>query len=264
MEELSNKIYPKVYLRKGREKSVLNLHPWIFSGGIQKQDNCFDGDIVAVCSANNEILGYGHYTEKASIACRLFHFGNIEGNLFTKEYWFQKFTKAREARKKLKNTETNAWRWIFAEGDNLPGLILDVYHDTAVIQARTTGMKKLLPTLTEWIQNQNIQHIIQKEERGNSSQVAENQWILGKKQLTLIKENGFSFEVNVESGQKTGFYLDQRDNRTLFQRYAQERTSLNLCCYTGAFSVYAIAGGAKSITSVDVSKTAIEQAKKKY
>ena len=255
------KKYPRVWLKSGREKSVLNFHPWIFSGSILKQDSgCSEGDIVEVCTFGGDTLAYGHYSLKASISCRIFHFGNISGD-FDEQYWFQKFSNAREARIKFENPQTNAWRWIFAEGDNLPGLILDIYDDVAVIQARTTGMKNLLPTVTQWLQKQKIRHTLLKEEKGSSSQDIENEWIYGKKPLVSIIENSLVFQVNVENGQKTGFYLDQRENRALFRHYASNRDVLNVCCYSGAFSIYALAGGAKSIVSVDISKNAIEQAK---
>ncbi len=246
-----------VKLKPGKEASVLRKHPWIFSGAIDKIDNnIHENDWVKVIDHNNKTLGIGYYTNK-SIAVKIIHFGNendenicIELNIlnainFRKSYFSDL-------------NYTNAYRLIFAESDNMPGLIADYYNGTVVLQSQTTAIHNKINFIADIIASNvpNVNCIYEK----SSAKLHDNSTdkiIKGNNISKTIKENGLDFIVDIPNGQKTGFFLDQRDNRLAVKEFAKNRTVLNAFAYTGGFSVYALAGGAQKVDSVDISENAI-------
>ncbi len=255
--------YPKIILKKDKERSALHFHPWIFSGAIQQQDKDLkEGDIAEVFSSNDKYLGTGHF-HKGTITVRLFSFDQCEIN---ETFWQHKFDKAFELRKKTvlsENKNTNAYRLIHAEGDGLPGLIVDVYGSTAVIQTHTIGMYNLRKTFAKILSKQ-FKVVYDKGADSMAKQTdltTTNEYLIREENHqdeNIIIENGLHFRVDWESGQKTGFFLDQRDNRMLLKQYSKNRKVLNTFCYTGGFSVYALSGDAELVHSVDSSKKAME------
>jgi len=247
--------FPNLILKKGKEKSFLNRHPWVFSGAVASLPNASEGGIVCILSHEKKIIGYGHYIPGSTICCRIFSFG--EKNDFNRAYWFEKFNAARLLREQWLPSETNGYRLLHAEGDHLPGLVTDIYGDAAVIQARTKGMQELLPILIEYLEENNIKHIafktdIHDEESDNII------WLKGNSPKAAFAENGIQFIADIEKGQKTGFFLDQRDNRFLLGSHCKGLSVLNTFSYTGGFSMYALKGGASRVVSVDLSKKALE------
>ena len=255
--------YPKIKLKKDKERSALHFHPWIFSGAIQQQDKDLkEGDIAEVFSSNDKYLGTGHF-HKGTITVRLFSFEQCEIN---ENFWQHKFDKAFELRRKTvlsENKNTNAYRLIHAEGDGLPGLIVDVYGSTAVIQTHTIGMYNLRETFAK-ILAKHFKAVYDKSADSMAKQTdltTINEYLISEaipQHENIIIENGLRFRVEWESGQKTGFFLDQRDNRMLLKQYSKNRKVLNTFCYTGGFSVYALSGDAALVHSVDSSKKAME------
>lgn len=254
--------YPVLRLKAGRERSVLHRHPWIFSGAIAQPPEADNGQIVEVQDAHSNRLGYGFYSTKSQIACRMFHFGSRALSIDDK-FWRQKVAAAYALRQRFIDfTHTNAYRLLHAEGDELPGVIIDVYDRVAVIQLLIRGVEALLPLLSEALASHGIEYIYlnTKDVAQRIEQVSLPKGWYGRKpsnQLIQIRENGILFLVDVEQGQKTGFFLDQRDNRQLLRQYSMGKNVLNTFCYTGGFSVYALAGGAQHVDSVDVSKSVL-------
>lgn len=254
----------KITLNKGKEISLLRFHPWVFSGAIKIKDSDLkDGDLVEVLSHDQKFIGIGHYSD-ASISVRMLSFENnpIDGN-----FWKNKINEAHNYRKFLKLAgaqETNTYRLIFGEGDGLPGLIIDFYAGHAVIQCHGVGMHRSLNSiataLTE-VYGKELLSIYDKSKETlpkNYAAGVENKFLLGNTGNTVVKEYGHSFYVDWEKGQKTGFFIDQRENRKLLAQYSKGRSVLNTFCYTGGFSVYAGSAGATKVDSVDVSATAME------
>lgn len=260
------KSFPILTLKPEREKSILNQHPWIFSGAVQKMPSADEGEIVAVHDSRNRYLGYGFFSRQSQITCRLFEFGK-EPKEIDENYWLTKIKKAYDVRQKyVINSDTNAYRLLHAEGDFFPGVIVDVYNQIAVLQLLVQGTEKILPHIVKGIQALGIDYLYLKTKE--SSQIIEGietrqAWLdkVWKEEL-IIKENGLKFPIDVEKGQKTGFFLDQRDNRLLIKQLAEGKSVLNTFSYTGGFSVYALAGGASEVVSVDISKEAIEAGEK--
>jgi len=258
------KEFAKVILHPGKDTAVKRFHPWIFSGAIKKiqADDLKDGDIVEVFSSTNEYLGTGHFQE-GTITVRIFSFERIIPDL---EFWIKKIRQAYEFRKNigLLNGQTNVYRLIFGEGDGLPGLIVDYYNGTAVIQTHSIGMHFIKPQLVEALQQvfgKELKAVYDKSAETmskNSEVVSTNGILFGSSEKTVVNENGNKFYVDWEEGQKTGFFIDQRENRELLAKYTKGKTVLNTFCYTGGFSVYAANAGAKEVHSVDSSKKAIE------
>lgn len=254
----------KLYLHKGKEQSVLRKHPWVFSGAIRPQENeLSEGDLVSVHTSRGELLGIGHYAP-GSIAVRLLSFEETEIDPL---FWRNKIAEAFVVRQRLglvDNASTNVYRLLFAEGDGLPGLIIDVYGDTAVLQAHSIGMwqarediaralKEVLGERLAAVYDKSAESLPPKAVTG-----ARNAYILGEGTgRGEVLENGNRFGIDWEGGQKTGFFIDQRDNRDLLARYSKGKKVLNTFCYTGGFSVYALNAGASLVHSVDVSKKAI-------
>jgi 23S rRNA (cytosine1962-C5)-methyltransferase len=256
----------KIYLKEKKEKSVRRRHPWIFSGAIQSREHEIeDGDIVSVCSNDGALLGYGYYNSKTRISVRLLSFGDRE---ITRDYLRQLI----EAGVRKRNESpllrhTDSYRLIFSEGDQFPGLIIDAYGRHLVMQCLTLGIERMkdsiIDILTELLRPESIFERSDHEGRHLEGIQPVRGQIFGTTPIELIiRENDMSFIVNVHEGQKTGFYLDQRDNRDLVKRLAAGRSVLNLFSYTGGFSVAAATGGAKTVVSVDASGEALESARK--
>ncbi len=254
----------KVILKRGKEQSLLRFHPWVFSGAIQSvSGDIEEGDVVEILDSNNNFLAMG-YSQIGSIAVRIFSFERV---IPDEKFWIGKIEKALAVREKaglLNNPETNAYRLIYAEGDGMPGVIVDMYNQTAVMQIHTVGMYIIKDTLCNALQEvmgSNLKAIYNKSEgtipfKANLN--PENGFLFGKTDDKTALENGLRFNVDYEKGQKTGFFVDQRENRALLEKYSNNKKVLNLFCYTGGFSFYAMRGGASLVHSVDSSERAIE------
>jgi 23S rRNA (cytosine1962-C5)-methyltransferase len=258
--------YSTLKLKPGREKSVMNRHPWIFSGGVDQLEAVEEGDIVEVQDSKKQLIGHGFYSKESQISCRMFSWGpaqDFEG----KSYWMKKFVNALALRKALVlNSKTNSFRLIHAEGDFLPGLIVDIYDDLSIVQMLIEGVEKRKEIFKECLVDLGYKNIFERSSLSSGGQQDTEQksgWLNGACEAPkLILENGFKFNVDFLGGQKTGFFLDQRDNRLLVQQHAKGKTALNAFSYTGGFSVYAAAGEAKEIHTLDSSKDAVLMADK--
>jgi 23S rRNA (cytosine1962-C5)-methyltransferase len=252
----------KVILRKNKDKAIRNRHHWIFSGAVKSMPEFEDGSILPVESAEGELLGHAYFNKRCSIIGRMVSFGsdsphqaiekNIESALALRQSFFDE--------------KTNAFRLVNAEGDSLPGLIVDRYHDTLVIQIATLGMEKLKPFILDMLVKKiGPRSIYEKSalpSRREEGLADFEGHIFGDKvDRVEIMENGLRFWVELAGSQKTGFFLDQRENRQLVRALSREKKVLDCFSYTGAFSVYALSGGAKEVYSVDTSEKAIESAK---
>jgi 23S rRNA (cytosine1962-C5)-methyltransferase len=252
----------KIILKSGKERSIERFHPWVFSGAIQKiNGDVKNGDIIDVFSSTNKFLARGHYSN-GSIAVRLLTF--IEEDI-NKDFFQRRLHAAfyrRESILLVNNNQTNAYRLVHGEGDDLPGLIIDYYDGNIVVQCHHTGMHQHLNEISEALKNifgKNLKSIFDKsKETLPKDYITENKFLFGENELTVIHENGNKFEVNWVTGQKTGFFLDQRDNRKLLGEYSKGKKILNTFCYSGGFSIYALKNGAKEVHSLDSSKKAIE------
>ncbi|GAB3531826.1 class I SAM-dependent rRNA methyltransferase [Pontibacter brevis] len=255
----------KLYLAPGKEHSLKRQHPWVFSGAIRKADGePAEGDIVEVYSSKNEYLAMGHYAP-GSIAVRVFSFEQVNPDF---AFWKGKVQQAYDYRVRLglvENPHTDVYRLVYAEGDGVSGLIVDFYKDTAVIQTHTVGMYRVREHIAKALQEiygDRLRAIYDKSAESLPAKApvaAENGYLYGASTGgVVVTENENQFFVDWESGQKTGFFIDQRENRDLLARYVKDKAVLNTFCYTGGFSVYALNAGAKEVHSVDVSKKAIE------
>ena len=251
----------QIFLKRGKEESLQRFHPWIFSGAIHHADeNIADGDIVRVVNSMGEFMAIGHY-QMGSIAVRVLTFSDVE---IDDAFWYSRLASALQARKvmKLANTPLNdTYRLVHGEGDHLPGLIIDIYGRTAVMQAHSVGMhlaRKAIAQQLVVVMQGMVDNVYYKSETTLPFMEPENGFIIGSTDDCSATENGLKFRVDWLRGQKTGFFVDQRENRSLLEHYAQDRNVLNMFCYTGGFSVYAMRGGAKIVHSVDSSAKAIE------
>lgn len=270
-------MYQTITLKKGKEGSLLRFHPWIFSGAIMKMDDGIaEGDTVRVLSSEGGFLAVGHY-QIGSIAVRVLSFDDIT---IDAGFWRNRLERAYEVRKaigvirkpsessvRISSSVNTTYRLVHGEGDNLPGLVVDIYGDTAVMQAHSVGMhanrKEIASALVD-VMGVSLQAIYYKSEttlpfKANLGQ--ENGFIYGTTDNNIAIENGLKFHIDWLKGQKTGFFVDQRDNRALLEKYSRGRSVLNMFCYTGGFSVYAMRGGARLVHSVDSSAKAIELTK---
>lgn len=267
-------MYKTIILKKGKESSLLRFHPWIFSGAVQAiDDGVEEGDTVRVLSHDKQFLAVGHY-QIGSIAVRVLSFEDIT---IDGDFWRERLQKAYEVRKaigvirkpsassvRIDTNVNTTYRLVHGEGDNLPGLIIDIYDDTAVMQAHSVGMHVCRQEIAEAlvdVMGQSLHAIYYKSEttlpfKANLGQ--ENGFIYGSTENNIAIENGLKFHIDWLKGQKTGFFVDQRDNRALLEHYSKGRSVLNMFCYTGGFSVYALRGGARLVHSVDSSAKAIE------
>ncbi len=261
-------IYSKLILKKGKEAPIKRNHPWVFSGAIYKIEGTpKDGDIVNILSADNIPIAMGHY-QNGSILARIFSFETVEVNT---SFWYQKLKKAYDYRKLIgiiNHSETNAYRLIHAEGDGMPGLIIDIYNTIAIVQCHSIGMHKIRQSIVEGLlqlYGDRLEAIYDKSKETlpfNYATSIENGYLYGQANSNIILENNLSFYIDWERGQKTGFFLDQRNNRQLLTKYVKGKNVLNTFCYSGGFSIYALNAGAKLVHSVDASSKAIEWAKK--
>ena len=256
-----------ILLKSGKEKSVFRYHPWIFSGAIAKTEGTLqEGDIVKVYSADRQFLAIGHY-QIGSIAVRILSF---EDTVIDHNFWRTRITEAYRKRRSLGLTDSqtnNVYRLIHGEGDNLPGLVVDIYANVAVTQFHSVGMylerENIAKAIVEVLGDQ-ITAIYDKSESTLPFKAAiepKNGYLYGQAKSFIALENGLKFNVDWLEGQKTGFSIDQRENRSLLEKYARDKSVLNMFCYTGGFSFYAMRGGAHSVHSVDVSARAIELAR---
>jgi len=256
-----------IILRPGREKPVLNRHPWIFSGAIGRiEGKPVDGDIVEVVDERHRFLARGYINRHSQITVRLLTWA--EDEIPDRAFWRQRIQRALEGRRALLQDEaTTAYRLIHAESDLLPGLVVDRYSDHLVVQALTLGIEQrkseIVGILAELLQPEGIYErsdvdVREKEHLGPSTGLL---WGKEPADLVEIRENGYCFQVDIKSGQKTGFYLDQRDNRQRLSGYSAGRSVLNAFAYTGSFTVYAAHCGAQQITNVDTSTEALALAR---
>lgn len=252
----------KLYLKRGKEESLLRFHPWVFSGAIaQADDDLKDGDLVRVLTNHGDFIAVGHF-QMGSIAVRILSFRDVD---IDADFWASRLASALKVRQSIgiaDNPKNNTYRLVHGEGDNLPGLIIDVYDRTAVMQAHSIGMhlqrKQIAEQLVK-VMGSRIDNVYYKSETTLPfMDDMENGFIYGGSEDNVALENGLKFYVDWLRGQKTGFFVDQRDNRSLLERYSAGKSVLNMFCYTGGFSVYAMRGGAKLVHSVDSSAKAIE------
>lgn len=244
-----------IVLQRGREHSLLRRHPWIFSGAISKiEGNPADGDWVTVMNSAGQVMGYGHY-QKGSIAVRMLEFGEKHDD----DVYQQKFSQAYSFRSLpgVIPSDTDCFRLIHGEGDGLPGLVVDIYGYTAVVQAHSFGMATDRARIGAAIMETSAGRIESIWFRDAAS--GSGEWLVGEHTgELLVREYGNIFEVDIRAGQKTGFFLDQRENRRLLGDWCRGRKVLNTFCYSGGFSVYALRHGAELVHSVDASSAAID------
>ncbi len=254
--------YPLITLRRGKEESLMRMHPWVFSGAIAKlPDNIEEGDLVRVAASDGRIIGVGHY-QIGSIAVRMLAWGET---VIDSEFYSTRLNEAYKLRRTLGliRPDNNAYRLVHGEGDFLPGLVVDVYDDTAVLQAHSPGMhfaRDIIAHELTRLPDAHINNVYYKSETTLPYKAhldPQNQYIIGEYSTNIGIENGLKFHVDWLKGQKTGFFVDQRDNRSLLEHYSRGRKVLNMFCYTGGFSVYALRGGAREVHSVDSSAKAI-------
>ncbi len=256
--------YFVVQLKKGKEVSLLRKHPWVFSGAIHSLPKGLKyGDIVEVCAADKSYLGRGHYQGGGSIAIRILTF---DQEVIDAAFWNDKIANAKKYRLALglPSSTTNTYRLIHGEGDGIPGLIIDIYNNIAVIQCHTIGILKDAQNIANAIKSNfpnDVDTIYMRSkdtmpDQGSTSEA--DKFIMGNSEETVVKEYDIKFKINVVTGQKTGFFLDQRENRNMVAMYAKNKKVLNCFCYTGGFSLYALAGGATQVVSVDISQKAVD------
>ncbi len=256
--------YGKIYLKNKKEESLKRYHPWIFSGAIDRVDAPIEeGDVVEVYNSQGDFLALGH-SQIGSIAVRVLSFQKETVDI---PFWKKKIESAYRLRKNLgliNPPENNIYRLIHGEGDDMPGLIVDVYGNTAVMQAHSPGMHIHRMDISEalkQVMDKEIENVYYKSEGTlpyKAGLGAENGYLIGGEQVSLIAiENDIQFHIDWQKGQKTGFFVDQRDNRSLLEKYSKGRNVLNMFCYTGGFSCYAMRGDAKLVHSVDSSTKAI-------
>lgn len=253
-----------LFLRRGKSESLKRFHPWVFSGAIAGANGKLnEGDVVRIVSNENELVGYGHY-QIGSIAVRMLTFKEEK---IDHAFWVTRLSEALRLRKALQLTgraDNNIYRLVHGEGDRLPGLVIDVYGKTAVMQAHSVGMhmsrEQIADALIEASEGL-IENVYYKSETTlpfKADLHQENGFLRGHDEGNVAVENGLKFHIDWLRGQKTGFFVDQRENRSLLEHYAKGRNVLNMFCYTGGFSVYAMRGGANLVHSVDSSAKAID------
>ena len=258
--------YKTIRLKRGKEESLKRFHPWVFSGAILKIDEgVSEGDVVRVLANSGDFIAVGHYQE-GSIAVRVLSFSDVK---IDDEFWHSRLSSALKMRQAIgiaDNPDNNTYRLVHGEGDNLPGLIIDVYGQTAVMQAHSIGMhlcrKEIARALVDVMESR-ISHIYYKSETTLPFMTADdmNGFLYGGSDDNIALENGLKFRVDWLKGQKTGFFVDQRENRSLLEKFSKGKRVLNMFCYTGGFSFYAMHGGAELVHSVDSSAKAIELTK---
>ncbi|MBP5800336.1 MAG: class I SAM-dependent rRNA methyltransferase [Prevotella sp.] len=249
-------------LKRNKEDSLLRFHPWVFSGAIQHADDGIaEGDVVRVVTSDGDFIAVGHY-QQGSIAVRVLSFRDVEIN---DAFWYSRLESALKMRVSIgiaDNPHNNTYRLVHGEGDLLPGLIIDIYGKTAVMQAHSIGMHLSRVQIAEQlvkVMGSRIENVYYKSETTLPfMDDMENGFLYGGSDDNTAVENGLMFYVDWLRGQKTGFFVDQRENRSLLEQYAKGKRVLNMFCYTGGFSFYAMRGGAELVHSVDSSAKAIE------
>ena len=275
-------MYKEIRLKRGKEESLKRFHPWVFSGAILKIDEgVSEGDVVRVLANSGDFIAVGHYQE-GSIAVRVLSFSDVK---IDGDFWHSCLSSALKMRQAIgiadnpdnntyrlvhvgiaDNPDNNTYRLVHGEGDNLPGLIIDVYGQTAVMQAHSIGMhlcrKEIARALVDVMESR-ISHIYYKSETTLPFMTADdmNGFLYGGSDDNIALENGLKFRVDWLKGQKTGFFVDQREKRSLLEKFSKGKRVLNMFCYTGGFSFYAMRGGAELVHSVDSSAKAIELTK---
>lgn len=264
-------MYKQVYLKRGKEESLLRFHPWVFSGAINKIEvGLEEGDIVRVLTHDKKFIAVGHF-QIGSIAVRVLSFHDVK---IDDTFWESRLSAALQVRQAIgviREEPTSVgvfpnttYRLVHGEGDNLPGLVIDVYGKTAVMQAHSVGMhvcREVIAKALVKVMGDKLDSIYYKSETTlpyKAELGQENGFIYGDTDNNIAIENGLKFHIDWLKGQKTGFFIDQRENRSLLEYYAKGRSVLNMFCYTGGFSVYAMRGGAEVVHSVDSSAKAIE------
>lgn len=257
-------VYKKIFLKPGKEESLKRFHPWVFSGAIARiEGECEEGEIVDIYSSKKEFIACGHF-QVGSIAVRVLTFNQ---EVIDNSFWKRRLEVAYDLRKALgvaENPINNTYRLVHGEGDNLPGLVIDIYGKTAVMQAHSVGMHEnrmdIVEALSE-VMDGIVENIYYKSETTlpfKAELGQENGFIKGGSSENVAMEYGLKFHVDWLKGQKTGFFVDQRENRHLLEHFAKGRSVLNMFCYTGGFSFYAMRGGANLVHSVDSSAKAID------
>lgn len=257
-------MYKQIFLKRGKEESLKRFHPWIFSGAIHHMDEGIEeGETVRVITAAGEFIAVGHY-QIGSIAVRVLSFEDIEINT---DFWCERLQSALDVRIGVGIADSptnNTYRLVHGEGDYLPGLVIDCYGSTAVMQAHSVGMhvcrNEICQALVQ-VMGDRIANVYYKSETTlpyKADLHQENGFLVGGDASNVAMENGLKFHIDWLRGQKTGFFVDQRENRSLLEQYAKGKSVLNMFCYTGGFSVYAMRGDAKQVHSVDSSAKAIE------
>ncbi|MEA3461098.1 MAG: class I SAM-dependent rRNA methyltransferase [Bacteroidota bacterium] len=254
----------RIVLKSGKDQSLRRYHPWVFSGAIKKiHGPAREGDLVDLYDNKDEFLASGHY-QQGSIAVRVISFEAVETD---EQFWDQKIANAWNLREKLgllTDPQTNVFRWVNAEGDGMPGLIVDYYAGVAVLQTHSIGMYRNLDAIVESLKKaagERLHTIYNKSESTLPDKpgiTRKSGFLTGKQERGEVLENGYRFNVNWVEGQKTGFFIDQRENRSLVGAYSQDRSVLNMFGYTGGFSIYALGGGARLVHSVDSSGKATD------
>ncbi len=254
-------MYPVIKLKPGKEESLLRHHPWVFSGAVASlPENLEEGDYVVVTDSKGQTLGVGHY-QIGSITVRILEFGV---DAISDDFYFKRLSNAADLRLTLGlcRPDNDCFRLVHGEGDFLPGLVVDIYGDTAVMQAHSPGMHFERNTIAEALTRLpqiNIRNVYYKSETTLPFKARldpHNDYLIGGFDGNVATENGLQFNIDWLKGQKTGFFVDQRENRALLEKFAKGREVLNMFCYTGGFSVYAMRGGALSVDSVDSSAKA--------
>ena len=254
-------MYKTIQLKRGKEESLRRYHPWVFSGAVlHADDGISEGDVVRVVTSNGDFIAVGHY-QQGSIMVRVLSFHDVA---IDEAFWLSRLTSALTMRQAIglcDRPDNSTYRLVHGEGDNLPGLIIDVYGQTAVMQAHSIGMhvsRQMIAECLVKVMDGRISHVYYKSETTLSFVSPESGFLIGGNHENTAVENGLTFYVDWLKGQKTGFFVDQRENRSLLEHYARGRRVLNMFCYTGGFSVYAMRGGAAQVHSVDSSAKAIE------
>ena len=259
-------MYKVIRLKRGKDESLRRFHPWVFSGAIASIDEGIsEGDVVRVVTHSGDFIAVGHYQE-GSIAVRVLSFSDVD---IDDEFWHSRLRSALQMRQTIgiaDNPDNNTYRLVHGEGDHLPGLIIDVYGQTAVMQAHSIGMhlyRKDIARAMISVMESRFSHIYYKSETTLPFMTADdmNGFLVGGSEDNIATENGLKFRVDWLKGQKTGFFVDQRENRSLLEKFAKGKRVLNMFCYTGGFSFYAMRGGAELVHSVDSSAKAIELTK---
>lgn len=256
-------MYKNLYLKRGKDASLLRYHPWVFSGAVARMDDGLtEGEIVRVLDVNGSFLALGHF-QIGSIMVRILSF---EDQVIDGTFWRKRLSQALAVRRSLglQREDNDIYRLVHGEGDAMPGLVIDVYGKAAVMQAHSVGMHLCRMDVAEALSDvmgQTLEAVYYKSDTTlpyKANLESENGYLIGGNAAAIAVENGLKFHIDWLKGQKTGFFVDQRENRSLLEHYAKGRKVLNMFCYTGGFSVYALRGGASEVHSLDSSERAIE------